>query len=115
MTSYTYDLLGNVLTATNALGHVTNYTHDTAKRVVSTMAPNGLVTGYTYDAAHRLTDAANATATLKYNALNAVTEAKDFKGVVTAYGRDAQGNATAEACADVGSASTQHDSLGLPS
>ncbi|MCR6477222.1 hypothetical protein NU688_13765, partial [Variovorax sp. ZS18.2.2] len=56
-----------------------------------------------------------ATATLKYNALDAVTEAKDFKGIATTYARDAQGNATAEASTDIGTASTQYDNLGLPS
>ncbi|QNK68444.1 RHS repeat protein [Variovorax sp. PAMC26660] len=58
---------------------------------------------------------ASTTATLKYNALDAITEAKDFKGVVTAYGRDAQGNATSESSADTGGASTQYDNLGRPS
>ncbi len=37
-----------------------------------------------------------------YNALDAVTEAKDFKGVATTYARDAQGNATTEASTDTG-------------
>ncbi|MCR6476583.1 hypothetical protein NU688_10480, partial [Variovorax sp. ZS18.2.2] len=56
-----------------------------------------------------------ATATLKYNALDAVTEAKDFKGIATTYARDAQGNATAEASTDISTANTQYDNLGLPS
>ncbi len=71
-----------------------------------------------WDALRRLasvTNVANATATLKYNALDAVTEAKDFKGVATGYTRDAQGNATAESSADTGGATTQYDNLGLPS
>ncbi|HWT18505.1 MAG TPA: RHS repeat-associated core domain-containing protein, partial [Variovorax sp.] len=75
-------------------------------------------TQYGLDGLRRIqavTDAANATATLKYNALDAVTEAKDFKGVATTYARDAQGNATAESSADTGVASTQYDALGLPS
>jgi len=71
-----------------------------------------------WDGLRRLTsikNVANTTATLKYNALDAVTEAKDFKGVVTGYTRDAQGNATAESSADTGGATTQYDNLGLPS
>jgi YD repeat-containing protein len=41
--------------------------------------------------------------------------ASDFKGVATTYARDAQGNATSESSADIGSKSTQYDALGLPS
>jgi RHS repeat-associated protein len=81
---------------------------------------NGLsqrVAGYGLDSLRRvksILNAAYSTATLKYNALDAVTEAKDFKGVATAYTRDAQGNATTEASADTGGSSTQYDNLGLP-
>ncbi|CAN7593134.1 DUF6531 domain-containing protein [Variovorax sp. LjRoot175] len=248
VTTYTYDTLGNLTKAVNALGHETLYAYDTANRVVSSTAPNGLVTTYTYDArdrlftrtvggqqtttltykptglvdtltlptglalsysydaAHRLTgwsnnrgesgtftldamgnrtaeqikdsagavawtaarginnlnrvsartdgpnqtnafgydangelvtetnglnqstqygldplrrvaaitNAASATATLAYNPIDGVTQAKDFKGVATSYGRDAQGNATSEASADIGSVNTQFDALGLP-
>jgi YD repeat-containing protein len=60
------------------------------------------------------TNAANATARLTRNALDGVTQASDFKGVATSYSRDAQGNATAESSADVGSRSTQYDALGRP-
>jgi YD repeat-containing protein len=35
--------------------------------------------------------------------------------VATSYARDAQGNATAESSADIGSTTTQYDALGLPS
>ena len=251
VTSYTHDTAGNVLTTTNALGHVTQYGYDASNRVVTQTEPNGLVTtftwdardrllthtlggqqtstftykatgmletaslpnglafSYTYDDAHRLVawannrgesgtytldgmgnrtaeqvkdsannvtwslartinnninrvsgrtegsnqtssfnydangelsdeynglnqrvagygldnlrrvtsvlNAAYSTATLKYNALNAVTEAKDFKGVVTTYARDVQGKATTESSVDMGGSSTQYDALGLPS
>jgi RHS repeat-associated protein len=82
---------------------------------------NGLnqrVAGYGRDGLRRIRSITNPfyfTATLKYNALDAVTEAKDFKGVATTYARDAQGNATVESSADTGGASTQYDALGLPS
>lgn len=245
---YTYDTRGNVLTATNAVGHVSNYAYDSANRMVSQTEPNGLVTIYTWDARDRLlsqtvggtqittltynptgtlasltlptglsltyvydsaqrltgwsnnrgesgtftldamgnrvaqeiknsagavayssartinninrvsgqseggtqsqsygydadgertrvtnalnqstqlgldnlrrtksiTNAANASANLTYNALDGVTGASDFKGVVTAYGRDAQGNATVESSADSGSRVASYDSQGLP-
>lgn len=97
VSSFGYDANGELITQTNGLNQSTQYGLDGLRRVKA------------------VTDAASATATLKYNALDAVTEAKDFKGVVTGYTRDAQGNATAEASADTGGASTQYDSLGLPS
>ncbi|MDR6453877.1 RHS repeat-associated core domain-containing protein [Variovorax paradoxus] len=95
--SFGYDANGELITQTNGLNQSTQYGLDGLRRVKA------------------VTDAASATATLKYNALDAVTEAKDFKGVATTYARDAQGNATAESSADTGPASTQYDALGLPS
>ncbi|MET3463811.1 RHS repeat-associated core domain-containing protein [Variovorax atrisoli] len=92
-----YDPNGELINEYNGPNQSTQYGLDSLRRVKS------------------VTDAANASATLKYNALDAVTEAKDFKGVVTAYGRDAQGNATTESSADTGGSTTQYDNLGLPS
>ena len=46
---------------------------------------------------------------------NAITQARDYKGVATQYNRDALGNATQETSADTGQQSTQYDALGLPS
>ncbi|HEX7865433.1 MAG TPA: DUF6531 domain-containing protein, partial [Variovorax sp.] len=71
--TFGYDANGELTSSTNGLSQSTQYGLDSLRRVKS------------------VTDAASASATLKYNALDAVTEAKDFKGVVTAYGRDAQG------------------------
>ncbi|EJE49300.1 Rhs family protein, partial [Acidovorax sp. CF316] len=62
-----------------------------------------------------IVNAENATASLTYNGADAVTQAKDFKGVATDYTRDFQGNATAEASPDSGNTSAQYDALGLPS
>ncbi|SOE06393.1 RHS repeat-associated core domain-containing protein [Variovorax sp. YR752] len=95
--TFGYDANGELIAQTNGLNQSTQYGLDSLRRVKT------------------VTDAANASATLKYNPLDAVTEAKDFKGVATAYTRDAQGNATAESSADTGGASTQYDNLGLPS
>jgi YD repeat-containing protein len=47
-----------------------------------------------------------------FESKGAVTQASDFKGVATAYARDAQGDATSESSADIGS-TTQYDALGL--
>ncbi|MEJ1163237.1 RHS repeat-associated core domain-containing protein [Variovorax sp. CCNWLW186] len=93
---FSYDTNGELIRATNGLNQSTQYGLDGLRRIKS------------------ITNAAGAAATLQYNALDAVTEAKDFKGVATTYARDAQGNATAESSADTGPASTQYDALGLP-
>ncbi|QUL36897.1 RHS repeat protein [Erythrobacter sp. JK5] len=50
LTSYTYDAGGNLLAATNALGHVTSYAgHDANGRPASITDPNGIVTTIAYD------------------------------------------------------------------
>ncbi|MGJ7558733.1 RHS repeat-associated core domain-containing protein [Variovorax sp. RB3P1] len=74
-------------------------------------------TSWVLDALARIktiTDAANASAGLSYNALDAISQASDFNAVVTSYSRDALGNATTEASADNGPRSGQFDALGLP-
>ena len=53
-TSYTYDSRGNLLTATDALGHVSHYSWDSANRLLSHIAPSGLTTSYSWDARDRL-------------------------------------------------------------
>jgi len=92
-----YDANGERTSETNGLNGSTRYGLDALRRVRS------------------ITDPANRSATLAWNALDAVTQAKDFKGVATTYTRDAQGNATAETSADIGTRGTQYDMLGLPS
>jgi len=96
--SFDYDLNGDLTVLTAGQNHtVLRYGRDALRRVET------------------ISDSTWAFAKLQYNALDAVTEAKDFNGVVTAYGRDAQGNATTESSTDTGGSSTQYDNLGLPS
>ncbi|MFM9926236.1 RHS repeat-associated core domain-containing protein [Variovorax sp. H27-G14] len=95
--TFGYDANGELVRTTNGLNESNQYGLDGLRRI------------------SRVTDAIDLSATFKYNALDAVTEAKDFKGVATVYTRDAQGNATTESSADTGTASTQYDALGLPS
>ena len=95
-TTYGYDANGDLVSSTNGMGQTTSYGLDALRRVQT------------------LSNAAWASASLSYNALDAVTEARDYKGVTTTYGRDALGNATQETSPDSGSQGTQYDALGLP-
>lgn len=54
-TVFTYDTAGNMLTMTNALGHVTTYAgHDANGRPGSTTDPNGIVSTFAYDSLGRV-------------------------------------------------------------
>uniref|UniRef100_UPI001404DA6F RHS repeat protein n=1 Tax=Variovorax sp. GV025 TaxID=3450240 RepID=UPI001404DA6F len=95
--AFGYDANGELTSYTNGLNQTTQYGLDGLRRVTT------------------ITNPANASATLKYNALDAITQAKDFRGVITGYVRDAQGNAKSETSADLGWITTEYDTLGLPS
>ena len=95
-------------------GQITSYGYDNNGE--QTSMTNGLQsTSYTLDALRRITAIHNpdsATATLNYNALGAITQVTDFKGVATQYTRDAQGNATGERSPDIGSRQNSFDAGG---
>ncbi|KAB2900813.1 MAG: RHS repeat protein, partial [Burkholderiaceae bacterium] len=96
-TSYGYDANGDATSQSQNVGgmaQTTTWGLDALRRVQS------------------ITQADNATATLQYNALDAVTQASDFRSVATTYGRDAQGNATQETTPDAGSRSATYDAQG---
>ncbi len=142
--SYTLDGMGNRLTeqirnGTGAIAWMTARTVNNLNRVSRTTLGDNQTRTFTYDAngeriadadglnqstrygldglrrVTAITDAANASAGRRYNALDDVVEATDFNAVATSYSRDAQGKAIAESSVDIGTRSTQHDALGLPS
>jgi len=90
-----YDANGDLAESINGLGQRVTFVLDSIRRPA------------------KITDALNATASLSYNAQNAVTSAQDFKGVTTTYTRDALGNAKAETTPDAGNSTTTYDALGL--
>jgi YD repeat-containing protein len=54
ITSFTYDALGNMLTMTNQLGHITSFSgYDANGRPALMTDPNGIKTAFTYDALGR--------------------------------------------------------------
>jgi RHS repeat-associated protein len=96
LTTYSYNANGSLVGEANGLQQSTSYGLDGLRRVTA------------------ITNAASASASLAYNALDAVTNATDFKGVATATGRDALGNALTTTSNDAGPQSAQYDALGLP-
>lgn len=97
--TYGYDANGDIIRVTQTVGGASQSTTmglDALRRVKS------------------VTNAQNASATLVYNARDDVTQANDFKSVVTSYTRDALGNAKQDASLDSGTLTRSYDSLGLP-
>lgn len=84
LTTYTYDASGNLLTVTNAMGHVTTYAgYDANGRAGSMTDPNGVVTSFTYDplgrvetiiAQHPSNPTLNATTSMAYDEVGNVTQ-----------------------------------------
>ena len=75
-TTYAYDLVGNLLSTTDALGHVTSQTYDPQNNILSSSDGDGHTTTYTYDLDGRrltLTDPDANTTTWTYDGLGRVT------------------------------------------
>ena len=125
VTTYDYDPLnGNLLTVTNALGHLTEMeAHDAEGRPLRIVDPNGLVTAlsyhprgwvlsstvgdettdYDYDAVGQLIKVTLPDATYLeyvYDAARRLTEVRDHLGNRMTYTLDAMGNRTAETVHD---------------
>ncbi len=76
-TVYAYDAVGDLLSATDRLGHATTYTYDNLGRLTSETDPDGGETDYTYDADGNtltLTDPENNTTTWTYDGLDRVVQ-----------------------------------------
>jgi RHS repeat-associated protein len=94
--SMAYNANGDLVQETNGLSQSTTYGLDGLKRLAA------------------ITNAQNASAQISYDKLDSVVAASDFKGMVTSYDRDAQGNAKQTHSDDSGLQTAQYDALGLP-
>jgi len=65
-TRNTYDLDGNLLFATDALGQTTGYTYNALNQLIAQALPDGTVTAFTYDTAGDLLTRAMANGTLTH-------------------------------------------------
>lgn len=67
VTTFTYDVQGNLSTVTNPLGQITAFTsYDGAGRPLSMTAPNGIVTTFAYDPRGRLSSQTEGTEKTQY-------------------------------------------------
>lgn len=86
MTSYTYDIHGNLAAVTDPNGNVTTYAYDDFGQMRSQVSPVTGTTTYSYDAAGNLkqvTDANGATTVRVYDVLNRVTSATSTLAAAT--------------------------------
>jgi RHS repeat-associated protein len=94
MATYTYDAVGNELSATGVLGS-SSFTYNQFGEVLTATDALGGVTTYSYDAAGNLlsiTDALNHPTTLTYNPRGQLLTMTNARGKVTTLGYDAGGN-----------------------
>ena len=134
--SYTYDVLGNMTSATDVYG-TTNYSYDTYGNLTSVSYPDGTTEGFTYDAENQVKtstdrygktntysyDAAgyltaitysNGTAkTYAYDACNRVTSVKLPSGAIKTYGYDSIGRNTSVTDDDGNTTSYKYNSQNL--
>ena len=114
-TSYTYDLNGNVLTATDANLRVMTSTYDEKNRLKTRTDPLGHVTSYGYDANGNLTSMTDANGNetqYTYTPTNRLASTIDALGHVTSYGYDESGNRTSMTDANGNTTGYQYDDAG---
>jgi RHS repeat-associated protein len=93
-TTFVYDSLDRLVTATDPLGHVSSNTYDLAGQLVSSLDAAGHATSYTYDNAGRqtsVTDANGHASVTGYDNAGRVTAMVDATGAVTTFAYDAAG------------------------
>ncbi len=109
----TYDALGRVLTETNFDGtKVTTYTYDVNGNVLTVKDGNNHTTTYTYDYLNRrltATDANSGVTTYNYNALDQVTSIVAPGSITTSFTYDAFGDVMTQVSPDTGTTTYTYD------
>ncbi len=94
--TYVYDVIGNVLSSTDATGHTTQFTYDPVfNKVTSITDPLGNVTRFTYDGKGNLltlTDANGNVTSYQYDPNGLLTQSMDALNQKTKFTYDAFGN-----------------------
>lgn len=86
--SYTYDGLGRLKTATNGSGKTVTYEYDEADNLEAILYPDGKKVSYTYDKNDNiilLTDRDGRSTSYEYDPLNRLTEVRRPDGTVSTY------------------------------
>ncbi|WP_284164820.1 RHS repeat domain-containing protein [Frigidibacter sp. SD6-1] len=117
--TYTYDVIGQLLTYTNTRGKTWTFTYDAARRLTKTVNPSGDTASYSYDLMGNLTrteysdGAAPATfwAETEFDALGRVLRQLGANGQVWANTHDVEDNLTSVTDAMNFTASTAYDAL----
>lgn len=96
MTSYDYDLVGNVISTTDAKGQKTQLAFDTLNRLISISYADGKSVAYSYDADGKRTSMADSHGTTgyAYDSLDRLTSVTHPGGKIVKYAYDAVGNRT---------------------
>ncbi len=99
-TTYTYDIIGQMLSSTDPLGRTWNYTYDEARRLTQITAPSGDTIGFDHDAMGNITRTtySDATATIayleetQYDELGRILQAIGSNGQTTSFSHDVEDN-----------------------
>jgi RHS repeat-associated protein len=113
---YTYDTVGNLLTATDALGTVT-YTYNSRGQALTATDSVGRFLTNTYDAAGNLLttkDALNHETTLAYDARGRLMSVTDPRSKVTTFAYNAQGDLVSKTDAANGVTAYGYNGRGRP-
>ena len=114
-TTLSYDPVGNLISRTDANGHVTGYTYDAANRLIAVTEPDNSVIHYVYDEVGNLiarTDALGRMTTYMYDAENRPVVVTSPAGKTWTLGYDADGNLISMRTPSGGTIGYAHDSLG---
>jgi len=97
ISTYTYDVMGNVLTLKNALNQITTYSYDAKGNLLSESNALGESTGNTYDAMGNglsMTDARAASTAYTYDIRGKLVSLTDAAGGIATMAYDADGRLT---------------------
>ena len=99
-TTYSYDIIGQMISSTDPLGRTWDYTYDEAKRLIATEAPSGETIQFDHDAMGNVvrTEYADSVAVMRYLAetqydeLGRILQSLGANGQTTGYSHDVEDN-----------------------
>ena len=95
LTTLTYDVAGNVLTQTNALGNTTTLTYDSMNRVLTQTDAKSGVLSFSYDAQGNqlsVNDKRGHTTSFEYDKMDRLTKRTNSLGHIESFSYDGNGN-----------------------